>query len=195
MKQRSASAAVGVAVLIVLFSVANTSAVTVDFIEPATEGGAITVLVDGVAQVVAPNPEQLSFSFTIPGVRLPAVSLSVLGALIEPGSPPAAPIVSDAVQFSVTPSAPTALPSTDVSLIFLSEVEGQALPPTLLQGLSPNQIHVEDGTLQTIFSIGEIVTVRVQSDVERVPESSTLLLIGSGLVGIGATWRRHRRDR
>jgi hypothetical protein len=68
--------------------------------------------------------------------------------------------------------------------------------------LPGGSIVMENGQLQTIFSstftVGAFslpVAVRVQSDLEAVPEPGTLLLISSGLLGVGAAarWRMRRR--
>jgi hypothetical protein len=115
-KQWSRVAAVVAAVLSSMFWVGAAGAITIDFIEPA-EGGNIIVRVDGVQANVPLNPETVSFDIPVPGVQLPAVSLSFIGALTEP---PAGSIVSDAVQLSVT-STSGPPPSSTISLIFLSD--------------------------------------------------------------------------
>jgi hypothetical protein len=50
---------------------------------------------------------------------------------------------------------------------------------------------VENGTLQNLFNFGGLV-VNAQSDVSPVPLPAALLLLGTGLVGLGAyAWKKH----
>ena len=56
---------------------------------------------------------------------------------------------------------------------------------------------MEDGTIQTLFSItyadGSSDSFAIQSDVEPVPEPSTLALLGIGIAGMAAYgWRRRK---
>jgi hypothetical protein len=124
-----------------------------------------------------------------------------VAALLEPGSTPQAPVVSDLLFISEEPASIPGGPLR--ARVFFdfdssSNVEGQPLPA----GIPAANVFVENGQPQIIFtttlitSIGELpLTIIAQSDAVEVtvPEPSTLLLVSAGLLRIGVGARRRSR--
>jgi hypothetical protein len=160
---------------------------------PALAGGpppcaAITGLSDCVT-VTFPGIPAFSFGFSeLPGAE-PAVLLPL----------PLPPIPGDPVVIAFTEplTAPNGGQISDIlflvnnQLFFVSDDDPSALA-AILAGLPGTPIFLEEtGGVQDVSALlhQTTITVTVQSDVEAVPEPSTLLLLGSGFAGL-AYWRR-----
>jgi hypothetical protein len=197
----ASSAAIFVVLLNTLLAIGDANAMTIDFIEPQTATGVVSIVVtDALSRVDTntppPTAESASANFVLP--RIGGMSETVIGAMLEPSSTPEAPVISDLISLTVTPNPPSAPPTATVTVSFLSDTEGQAFSPSLIANLAADRIVVENGTLQTVASSsfpnvapGFMLVVRVQSD---VPESSTLLLLGSAFIGLGVLSYRRTRD-
>ena len=85
---------------------------------------------------------------------------------------------------------------------FISDLDsGPPLTALTTGGVLPHNVVdiIENGTVQTALTltstVGDQFNVRFQSDVERVPEPGTLLLVGTALVGlVSRSWRRGKQE-
>jgi hypothetical protein len=197
MKQRARIAAILVAILVAPLWVGQASAIDISFLESPDTGSLVSVSI----------PAGFPFAHTISGLSSETVTLGIavpnftfnrarspVAALIERGTTPSNPTFSDLLFFTATAVGST----TTLTLEFQSEVDGQSLTGPF----PPEQLRfVETGSLQLLVSIpglppGGDVTLNVsaQSDLNAVPEPGTVLLLGSGLLGLVAMCRRFRRS-
>jgi hypothetical protein len=184
---------------------AHAGAITVTFVEPPDSAPSQTIFpaifvdvgdpVPPTSILSTPGTEMATLSFLVTGGVPPSPALGPF-VLLEPGPGPV--VVSDiiTVEAALVDSA-----GTRFTMTFQSDPEaGLSLPSNSTQ-------FVETGLSQNVFT-GSIVVnpvpvpgpsslvplvINITSDLEAVPESTTLLLLGSGLAGVGAL--RYRRGR
>ena len=184
-------------VAVTLAWVGSASALSISFIEPISPTGNVDVSVLNLTAVgtIATAPE--SASVTVGTVTASSSVLAAVG-LTQPGSmhmEGGGAGISDLIILR-TFSSVTGLP-VGFQVSFQSDTEtGIPNPRNLTKTI------VETGLPQTVLSgafvlpvVGSVdLTVTAQSDLDPVPEPSTLLLFGSGLAGVATLWRRYRHS-
>ena len=163
----------------------SASAFSISFIEPVSETANISATTDLVNATVTTSPELASISAVIPG--LPGVSFAPLAFALREGAITGP--ISDLVTISMTNGSLTAS--------FQSDAEtGLSVSGTPVL----NAIETTVPQLFTLIVASEVgsatfaITLQSDLDLAPVPEPSTLLLFGSGMAGLGAVWRRSRRN-
>jgi hypothetical protein len=177
--------------------VGSASALSISFIEPVSPTANINVSVLNLTTggTIATAPE--SASVTVGTVTASSTVLAAVG-LTQPGSMQmegGGAGLSDLVIVR-TFSSITGLP-VGFQVSFQSDTETGLPNPGNLTAMI-----VETGLPQVVLSgafglpvVGTVdLTVTAQSDLEAVPEPSTLLLFGSTLLGGGTLWRRYRHS-
>ena len=180
------------------------AAITVTFVEPPDSAGSQTITptisfssnepVIGVS--ITPGTETATLTFFVVGGVPPAPALGPF-VLIELGAGPV--VVSDVVTVGATIEDS---PGTRFTMTYRSDTEtGLALPSNSVQfvetGLSQNLftgsvvVNPPPGSLLPSFLVP--LVINATSDLEAVPEPTTLLLLGSGLTALGVL--RYRRSR
>lgn len=82
-----------------------------------------------------------------------------------------------------------------ISGSFRSDATGAGLG-LLPSGVDPKDVVIETGPTAAFDFSQPFLSARAISDGEVVPEPATLLLLGSGLAGVGGlAWRRYRRQK
>jgi len=171
-------------VAVTLAWVGSAGAFSISFIEPSSPTANIMVTTDiSGSTIITTGPESASLSGSVPSLGTLAVSTIIdlhEGSLTGP--------VSDRLNVLLSPSGM-------LQVFFGSDSE---VPFT---GVG-NQHLVETGLPQLAFAStfgGGLpdpetsLFITVQSDLDPVPEPSTLLLFGSSLAGLGGfAWRRRR---
>lgn len=180
---------IAVALVIALISPVCTgpaSAASISFIE-VSEGASILLLTSGLGSLTASvGSESASVTVgTATGTSVPLLSIGLTGQ----GSTQ----ISDLISARAFISGSTLTGAFQIS--FDSDTEGPLnAPPGVVTTLIP-----ETGLPQVVFSgslplIGLDLTITALSDLDPVPEPTTLLLFGTTVVGLGlARWRQHRR--
>jgi hypothetical protein len=177
--------------------VGSASALSISFLEPVSPTANIDVSVMNLttAGVVATSPELATL--TVGTVTTTSTVLAQVG-LTQPGSmhrEGGGQGVSDLLTLRTFSVPGGALVGFQVS--FQSDGEMGVDRPSGSIVLIPETGHPQialdgDFTLPLVGSVD--LTVTTQSDLDPVPEPSTLLLFGSSLLGMGGTvWRRYRR--
>jgi hypothetical protein len=185
-------------IAVTLAWVSSASALSISFLEPLSPTGNIDVSVMNLTTpgVVSTSPELATVTVgtvTTSSTLLARVALTQPGSMHREGGGMG---VSDLLELrTFSGSGPTAAP-VGFQVSFQSDGEMGITNPG---GLTA--VIVENGLPQTLLSgaftlpvVGSVdLTVTGQSDLDPVPEPSTLLLFGSSLLGMGgALWRRYR---
>jgi hypothetical protein len=173
--------------LISLVCTGPTSAASISFIE-VSEGAPILLLTSGLGSFAASvGSESASVTVgTATGTSVPLLSFG----LTEEGSTQ----ISDLISARAFISGGTLTGAFQVS--FESDTEGPlTAPPGVVTTLIP-----ETGLPQVVFSgslplLSVDLTITALSELEAVPEPTTLLLWGTTLTGLGlaARWRKRRQ--
>jgi hypothetical protein len=185
-------------IAVTLAWVGSASALSISFLEPISPSSNITVSVLDLTAigVISTSPELASLTVgtaTTSSTVLAQVGLTQPGSMHREGGGAG---VSDLLTLR-TFLAPTGLP-VGFRVSFESDGERGVDKPAGSIVLIP-----ETGLPQLALSgtfllpvVGSVaLSVTTQSDLDPVPEPSTLLLFGSSLLGMGGTlWRRYRRS-
>jgi hypothetical protein len=136
--------------------------------------------ISGFLVITPPNANIFPFEF------IPVGQSAVF--LTEPGAPT---VISDVVLLTVSPGEVVdGVGQQFLTVNFQSDPVDLTQFPALPVPFANVRRVVEDGTLQNLIGAPGFA-VRVQSDIDSVPEPGSLILLGSGFVGLaGATWRR-----
>jgi hypothetical protein len=169
-------------------------AASIDFVE-VSEGATILVQTSGLGLPVTISAASESASVTVGTTTATSVPLLSIG-LTQPGSNTegGGTGVSDLITARAFVSGSALTGAFQVS--FQSDTEvGLSLPVGVVTTLIP-----ETGLPQVVFSgslplLGIDLTITALSDLEPVPEPTTLLLWGSSLTGLGLARWRWRKQR
>ena len=177
------AAALSIVVLVGPVYTAPASAASISFIELSEEGSTILLLTSGLGSFTASVGSE-SATVTVGTATATSVPLLSIG-LTDSGG------ISDLISARAFVSGTTLTGAYQVS--FESDTEGAlTAPPGVVTTLIP-----ETGLPQVVFSgslplVGVDLTITALSDLEPVPEPTTLLLFGTTIASMGllARWRR-----
>jgi PEP-CTERM motif-containing protein len=217
MRQYAGVVAMWVVLLVVLICVPHAEAVTVTFLEaPDDVNQGVSVTFDlatppTTATLVNPVPRSTqevgSLQFDVAGVTatLATTRVAAFTSTNEPGGTPGVPSLSDVLEISITPvTISVGVDTVSASRVF---IEFRSDGETPITGVVPPITVPEQGGTQPVqlYSVTAIpglptgviipLTVNALSDVEApaaVPEPASLLLLGSGVAGFVALYRRRR---
>jgi hypothetical protein len=177
------AAALSIVVLVGPVHTAPAGAASISFIELSEEGSTILLLTSGLGSFTASVGSE-SATVTVGTATATSVPLLSIG-LTDSGG------ISDLISARAFISGTTLTGAYQVS--FESDTEGAlTAPPGVVTTLIP-----EMGLPQVVFSgslplVGVDLTITALSDLEPVPEPTTLLLFGTTIASMGllARWRR-----
>jgi PEP-CTERM motif-containing protein len=171
-------------------------------IDEGVEGVAPSIILSGVpggtSATVTPSPiiiigqplaELWDITISVPFTSTESMSTARIG-LTEPGSPL---LLSDAL----IPVAGEDPPSSITQSWVLFSDNDLVQPPT--SACVGCTLLTENGTFQQMtgnsFTVdGTTINIYLRSDIEAVPEPTSLVLFGTALVGFGVMRRRRKRD-
>lgn len=184
--------------LSLMLATSAASAAFIDFIEGVQETD--PVIVNTNLLLTAPITATSEYA-AVAGFHHPVISPNpltpgkIFAVLFEPGMPN---MVSDYVMLTADPIRPDAAfgAAQDLFIEFFSidMLFSDLLAQMIENGFAYGGGLVEDGSLQDLsFFLGTLpegLVVRVQSDVESIPEPSSLALLGLGMAALACLFRR-----